>query len=51
MNAIKIFVAATVTGMGLAVGIGIILGWVLLLRSWVHASMIEQTQSIIRFLI
>ena len=38
MKAIKLFVVATVAGMGLAMGIGIILGWVLLLRSWVHAA-------------
>jgi len=50
MNAIRLFVVATVAGMGLAMGIGIVLGWVLLLRSWVHP-VVEHTQSVMRFLI
>jgi len=51
MNAIRLFVVATVAGMGLAMGIGIVLGWVLLLRSWVHPAAIEQTQAVVKWLI
>lgn len=36
MKAIRLFVVSTVAGMGLAIGVAIVLGWILLLRSWVQ---------------
>jgi len=50
MNAIKIFVIATMAGMGLTVGVIIILGWIWLIRAWTQP-FAEQTQAVVRFLI